>query len=82
MQKQLNDINDAGTYKTERIITSPQHTSITVEGSSGKMLNFCANNYLGLSVRIWSNKMPIFAHSSNNIRCFYFVLEQQRDCGI
>lgn len=37
-----------GLYKTERIITSPQGAEIEV-GSRGKVLNFCANNYLGLS---------------------------------
>ncbi len=37
-----------GLYKTERIITSPQGAEIEV-GARGKVLNFCANNYLGLS---------------------------------
>lgn len=50
LQKQIDDIKSAGTYKNERIITSPQSTSITVKGSPGGILNFCANNYLGLSV--------------------------------
>ena len=36
-----------GTYKNERIITSPQHSTITTQGSS--VLNFCSNNYLGLA---------------------------------
>lgn len=49
LQKQLEDIKAAGTYKSERIITSPQESSISVEGSPKKVLNFCANNYLGLS---------------------------------
>jgi glycine C-acetyltransferase len=44
----LNEIRDAGLYKNERIIVSPQGAEI--ELSSGqKVLNFCANNYLGLS---------------------------------
>ncbi|XP_058830809.1 2-amino-3-ketobutyrate coenzyme A ligase, mitochondrial [Topomyia yanbarensis] len=49
LQSQLDEIRNAGTYKKERIIVSPQATSISVEGSSGKILNFCANNYLGLA---------------------------------
>ncbi|XP_035910424.1 2-amino-3-ketobutyrate coenzyme A ligase, mitochondrial [Anopheles stephensi] len=49
IQHQLDDIREAGTYKSERIITTPQATAIGVAGSSGKILNFCANNYLGLS---------------------------------
>lgn len=52
LQKQLDDIKAAGTYKNERIITSSQSTNINVKGSKGAILNFCANNYLGLSVRI------------------------------
>lgn len=52
LQNQLDDIHEAGTYKNERIITSPQDTTISVLGSYRKMLNFCANNYLGLSVCI------------------------------
>lgn len=49
LSKQIAGIKDAGTYKRERIITSSQKTNITVQGSRGDILNFCANNYLGLS---------------------------------
>ncbi len=48
LQKEIQNIKDAGLYKTERIITSPQGVEITLEDGS-KVLNFCANNYLGLS---------------------------------
>jgi len=47
--EQLSSIKDAGTWKTERVITSAQARLITIEGSDEKMMNFCANNYLGLS---------------------------------
>lgn len=47
LQNELQQIEEAGLYKRERIITSPQGASITVKGES--VLNFCANNYLGLS---------------------------------
>lgn len=48
LQKELDAIREAGLYKNERIIVSPQEAEI--ELSSGqKVLNFCANNYLGLS---------------------------------
>lgn len=50
LQKQINDIHAAGTYKNERIISSPQKAIINVEGSSKSVINFCANNYLGMSV--------------------------------
>jgi glycine C-acetyltransferase len=44
---ELEDIKASGLYKTERIIASPQGAEITVNGKT--VLNFCANNYLGLS---------------------------------
>ncbi len=48
LQKELNAIDEAGLYKRERIITSAQGAEIKLD--SGKsVLNFCANNYLGLS---------------------------------
>lgn len=45
--KEVDDIKTSGLYKTERIITSPQGPEIIVNGKT--VLNFCANNYLGLS---------------------------------
>ena len=47
IEEELNSIREAGLYKTERIITSPQGAEIEVNGKT--VLNFCANNYLGLS---------------------------------
>ena len=45
---ELDSIREQGLYKTERVITTPQSSSIrTTEG--GEVLNFCANNYLGLA---------------------------------
>jgi glycine C-acetyltransferase len=49
LQKELQDIKDAGLYKNERIITTAQKANIAVEGANTEVLNFCANNYLGLS---------------------------------
>ena len=48
LTKEIQEIRDAGLYKEERIIVSPQGAEITLE-SGKKVLNFCANNYLGLS---------------------------------
>jgi glycine C-acetyltransferase len=48
LAKELESIKNDGLYKTERIITSPQGAEITLEDGS-TVLNFCANNYLGLS---------------------------------
>jgi glycine C-acetyltransferase len=47
LQQELQEIKDAGLFKTERIIESEQGAEIVVNGK--KVLNFCANNYLGLS---------------------------------
>src|SRR6202012_2947880 len=44
---EIEEIKESGLYKTERINTSPQGAEITVNGRT--VLNFCANNYLGLS---------------------------------
>jgi glycine C-acetyltransferase len=48
LQEELNGIKEAGLFKNERVITSPQGAEIKVN-SGAEVLNFCANNYLGLS---------------------------------
>ena len=52
LSKELSEIRAAGTYKVERVITTPQAAAIQVQEREGKLLNFCANNYLGLSVSV------------------------------
>jgi len=55
LEQELAAIEEAGLYKRERIITSPQGADILVQGGksewnpTGEVINFCANNYLGLS---------------------------------
>ena len=46
--KEINNIKDTGLYKDERIIVSPQGAIIKLD-TGQEVLNFCANNYLGLS---------------------------------
>ncbi len=46
--EQIEQISDAGLYKAERVITSPQRMHISVAGGA-EVLNMCANNYLGLA---------------------------------
>ncbi|MCB2207972.1 MAG: glycine C-acetyltransferase [Bacteroidetes bacterium] len=48
LSKEIKDIKEAGLYKNERIIVSPQKAEIKLD-SGQEVLNFCANNYLGLS---------------------------------
>lgn len=52
LRAQLASVREAGLYKAERVITSPQQANITVRSEQGEehqVLNFCANNYLGLA---------------------------------
>ena len=48
LQIELNGLKDAGLYKTERMITSPQSGTVTLSDGTNR-INLCANNYLGLS---------------------------------
>ena len=57
LQRELDEIRAQGLYKSERIITSPQGADIIVARPGGngsgprEVINFCANNYLGLGGR-------------------------------
>ncbi|XP_033752642.1 2-amino-3-ketobutyrate coenzyme A ligase, mitochondrial-like [Pecten maximus] len=67
LDKELDGIREAGTWKTERVIVSKQAPSIRVEGQGSSILNFCANNYLGLSSHpevIEAGKMALETHGS------------------
>jgi glycine C-acetyltransferase len=60
----LDEIREAGLFKSERIITSPQAAEITLEDGR-RVLNFCANNYLGLAdhpVMIEAAKQALDSH--------------------
>lgn len=58
LDKELEAIRAAGTWKVERVITSPQAAAIRVQEKEGNVLNFCANNYLGFSV-----SLPLFPYA-------------------
>ncbi|MEV8345035.1 glycine C-acetyltransferase [Streptomyces niveus] len=45
----LDEIREAGLFKPERVISTPQNASVSVSAATGDVLNFCANNYLGLA---------------------------------
>ena len=57
LKEEIQDIKDNGLYKEERIITSPQGAEITLN-TGQTVLNFCANNYLGLSSHQRLSKLP------------------------
>jgi len=73
---ELKNIKENGLYKNERLITSQQSAEITV-GSNEKVLNFCANNYLGLS-----NDPRIIKAAQDGIKKYGFGLSSVRFiCG-
>lgn len=49
LDQEIAELKKAGLFKNERIITSPQDATITVDGTATQFINLCANNYLGLS---------------------------------
>lgn len=49
LASEIRSLREAGLYKSERVLTSPQKAEISVQGRTEPVLNFCANNYLGLS---------------------------------
>ncbi len=72
LQQELAEIEKAGLYKKERIITSPQGADITVQGGQ-EVINFCANNYLGLSshpevIEAAKNAMDAHGYGLSSVR--------------
>ena len=49
LASEIRSLRETGLYKSERVLTSPQKADITIQGRIEPVLNFCANNYLGLS---------------------------------
>ncbi|XP_054161668.1 2-amino-3-ketobutyrate coenzyme A ligase, mitochondrial-like [Oppia nitens] len=49
INNELENIRNSGVWKSERVITSKQDSHINVDGKTQQVINFCANNYLGLS---------------------------------
>jgi glycine C-acetyltransferase len=75
-QSQLDEIRQSGLYKQERILISPQGAEITVQGDR-RVINFCANNYLGLS-----NHPALVAAAQTGVAQYGFGLSSVRFiCG-
>ena len=75
----LSDIRDAGLYKEERVIASPQDADIVVreDGRTEEVVNFCANNYLGLA-----NHPDLIAAAQEGLAAYGFGLASVRFiCG-
>jgi len=76
LDRELAHVKSEGLYKEEREITSPQHPHMTVRGGK-KVLNFCANNYLGLA-----NHPEVMAAAKEGIETFGFGMASVRFiCG-
>ena len=76
LQKEIKNIKNSGLFKEERIILSKQNSEILIENNT-KVLNFCANNYLGLS-----NHPQILQAAKEGIDKFGFGLSSVRFiCG-
>jgi glycine C-acetyltransferase len=72
LEQELAEIESAGLYKTERVITSRQAAVIMVEGGQS-VLNFCANNYLGLAshprvVQAAKDTLEVFGYGMSSVR--------------
>lgn len=75
IQSELDTIHEAGLYKDERVLLSPQGTNIST--TQGKVLNFCANNYLGLA-----NHPKIIEAASNALNKYGYGMASVRFiCG-
>lgn len=88
LRKELNDIQSAGLYKNERIIVSPQDAKIKIE-SGQELLNFCANNYLGLAdneelIKAAKKAMDTHGYGMASVRfiCGTQDLHKQLEAGI
>lgn len=76
LAKQLEELKSKGLYKQEREITSPQQANITIAGGQ-KVLNFCANNYLGLA-----NSPELIAAAQEALKRYGFGMASVRFiCG-
>jgi hypothetical protein len=77
LTNELEGIKAAGLYKNERIITTPQRADIKVNAGSD-VLNFCANNYLGLSDNQRLIKAAKEAMDTHGYACRPFVSSVER----
>jgi glycine C-acetyltransferase len=73
LKDELEATREAGLYKSERVITTPQSSKVQVEGSEGDFINFCANNYLGLSndqtlVNAAKNALDTYGYGMSSVR--------------
>lgn len=76
IKSKIQEIQDAGTYKSERIISTPQEPVIDLENGE-TLINFCANNYLG-----FANNPEIVAYAKEHIEeCGYGMASVRFICG-
>ena len=85
LNPELDSIRQAGTWKNERIISTSQSSHIQVEHSTNDLLNFCANNYLGLAnnqeiIQASKNALDIYGAGLSSVRfiCGTQTIHKQR----
>lgn len=71
IQDTLHTIRNEGTWKQERIITTAQGAHIQVNHQRRDVINFCANNYLGLSVRVTMQTNLLINPFHNQLTLFF-----------
>lgn len=76
LQKELEEIENAGLYKRERVIITPQSAEIKVQDGQ-EVINFCANNYLGLS----NHPRVVEAAKATLDKCGYGMSSVRFICG-
>ncbi|MEM8709167.1 MAG: aminotransferase class I/II-fold pyridoxal phosphate-dependent enzyme, partial [Actinomycetota bacterium] len=82
LETTLDQIRDDGLWKPERLITSPQGGRVHVDGA-GEVLNFCANNYLGLAdhpalVAAGTEAMDEYGYGMASVRFICGTLDAHR----
>lgn len=82
LSEELSSIKEAGLYKNERLICSPQSAEITVAGET--VLNFCANNYLGLAnhpalIEAAKNAMDERGYGMSSVRFICGTQDRHKD---
>jgi len=88
LDAQMKEIKDAGLYKEEWAIVSPQSAEIQVQGGK-KVINFCANNYLGLAdhpevVKAAQKAMDRYGYGTASVRfiCGTFDVHRELECEL
>ncbi|MBU1537536.1 glycine C-acetyltransferase [Myxococcota bacterium] len=84
LQEELKTIREAGLYKSERVVVTPQSTVIRVQGRERPLINMCANNYLGLAndprlVEAAKASLDKYAYGMSSVRFIVGTLDLHKE---